>query len=293
MNAKRFSGVFPAIVTPFNSDATQVDYKSLARLLDFQIEAGVHGIVVCGSTGEAMTLSDAEYSEVLKFTVKHINKRIPVIAGVGSNNTARAVEIALVAQALGSDAVLVVVPFYNKPSQQGIFEHYKVVASKIKIPIIAYNIPGRAVANMLPETVAKLVSAGIISGLKESSGSLDQLLDTLALVREEISVLIGECSMVHAALASGAHGTISASANIIPKSFVDIFEKYQRGDFTASREAQFEALPTCRAVFAETNPVPVKAALHLAGIIDHPTVRLPLLAAQPTTVERFKKLLRV
>lgn len=283
-------GTFTALATPFSSDGLDVDYVSLGQLIEFQLGAGVNGLVVCGSTGEAATLSAAEYAEVLKQAVSIVRGRVPCIAGVGSSSTAVAVSMAKAAQESGCDAVLVSTPPYNKPSQQGIVEHFRSIKRAVGIPLVAYNIPGRAVTNIVPETVRTLVSEGLIIGLKESAGSFDQLLDILLLVRDKIAVLSGEDSMVHGCMASGGHGTISASANVIPELFLSITANALAGKWVSSLESQYSALPLIRALFMETNPVPVKAALMLKGVIKSNMVRLPLLPAAERTIARLSSL---
>ncbi|RIL11037.1 MAG: 4-hydroxy-tetrahydrodipicolinate synthase [Proteobacteria bacterium] len=293
LEAKDLRGTFSAIVTPFSADGLALDLKSLEKLLEFQLEAGVDGIVACGSTGEAATLSDVEYEQVLKHTAKIVAKRAPVIAGVNSSSTARACEIARAAAAAGMDAVLLVAPPYNKPPQSGIYEHFVRVREACGVPIVAYNIPGRCAVNITPQTIAKLGRDGIVIGVKESAGSMDQILELLLETNGKISILSGEDTLVNALIASGGHGVISAVANIIPQSFKQITRAALAGDFAAAGRTQLEILPIIKCMFSETNPIPVKTALAFRGIIAHSAVRLPLVPAQVETVEKIKKILEL
>lgn len=284
-------GTFTALVTPFSADGIQIDFSSLAQLIEFQLAAKVDGFVICGSTGEAVTLSAEEYAQVLREAVKIVGGRVPCIAGVGSSNTKSAITMAQAAEESGCDAVLVSTPPYNKPPQKGIIEHFRAIKTGVSIPLIAYNIPGRAALNILPETIVALTRQELIIGLKESAGSFDQLLDILLLLRDRIAILSGEDSLVHACMASGGHGTISASANVIPEIFVDITSAALLQKWQDSLTAQFLALPIIRALFMETNPIPVKTALMLKGVIKSNMVRLPLLPAIEGTIERLSALL--
>lgn len=284
-------GTYTAIATPFNEDASALDLKSLEKLLEFQLKGGVQGVVACGSTGEAATLTDEEYRQVVSLSVNFWKGKGTVIAGVGANSTRRAIEIAQVAEGLGADALLLVTPFYNKPSQDGLLVHFREVKRNTRLPIIAYNVPGRTGVNLMPPTVAKLVSEGLIIGVKDACGSMDQMLDTLALVRGKTAYLSGEDSLVHPAMCAGGQGVISATANIIPEIFHRLTESARKGDVEAGAQAQFDALPIVRAMFVESNPVPVKAALAMKGIIKFATPRLPLLSAQPSTCEKIKAVL--
>lgn len=286
-------GVHTAIVTPFTADASAVDYDSLSSLLAYQLENGVSGIVVCGSTGEAAALSAEEFHKVIEFVVKEVGGRVPVTAGLNANVTWKAIEQVELVQSVGVDAVLVVIPFYNKPTQDGIVEHFESIYKSTSLPLIAYNVPGRTGTNLLPVTLERLVEKKLIIGLKEASGSMDQWLDMALQVGDCVNMLSGEDSLVHAAMASRGKGTISASANIIPKSMVEITSLALEGKFEAAFDAQMFALPVIRAMFMETNPVPVKAALALRGVIAHPTTRLPLVPAAEKTVAKISELLKL
>lgn len=288
----KFEGTYTAVVTPFTSDGSKIDFKSFGNLIEFQIEAGVQGIVVCGSTGEAQTLGDSEYKDVVLFAKEAIKKRVPLISGIGASATEKAVGIASFLKESSVDGVLVVAPPYNKPPQRGIEAHFRAVHDAAKLPLIAYNIPGRASVNILPETLRKLADSGTIVSVKESSGSMDQVVDLLSMVRDRVSVLSGEDSLVLPMMVCGGRGVISAVANVIPKSFVKITSSALKGDWEMAKDAQFEALPWIRAMFAETNPIPVKTALAKMKVIDYPTLRLPLVAAASETSARIDSLLK-
>ncbi len=286
-------GTFTAIATPFSADLSSVDYNSLGDLLEFQLSAGVNGVVACGSTGEASTLSDQEYRDVVKFVRERTSGKIPCVAGIGTNSTSRAVESAKLLKELKVDAALVVNPPYNKPSQDGLIAHFREIKKSVDLPLVAYNIPGRSAVNMLPQTVATLTRERLIIGLKESTGSLDQFLDIFSLVGNTLAVMSGEDTLVHALMASGATGVISASANVIPELFLRITNNAMASEWLKARDAQYQALPIIKALFFETNPVPVKAALELKGIIRCGKARLPLLPARPDTIAKLKELLAV
>lgn len=287
---QKFAGVFTAVVTPFDVQGA-LDLKGLESIIEDQIQSGVHGIVVCGSTGEASTLSDEEYRAVVRRCVELVDRRVCCVAGIGGSSTRRAQCMAEELEQLGVDAAMLVVPPYNKPSQEGIIGHFRAVHGSTRLPLIAYNVPGRTVANMLPGTVATLAEEGTIEALKDASGSLDQFMDTAALVRDRIALLSGEDSLTHAMMASGARGVVSVAANVSPIEMVSMVSHALKGDFARSRESQFGLLPLIRALFSETNPIPVKAAVWIRGLISSPAVRLPLTPAQSTTVARLRDLL--
>jgi len=270
-----FTGCFTALVTPF-LDNSKLDLVSLERLIQFQLGAKVSGFVACGSTGEAATLTDAEYTEVIR-SVKKIASTKPVIAGVNSSSTVRAVELALLAKDAGADAILLVTPPYNKPPQAGIIEHFRAVKKATALPIVAYNIPGRAALAISTSTLVMLATEGTIEAIKDSTGNLDMQLDTMGALhlsqQNQISMLAGDDSFVTALLALGARGVISAVANIVPKEFVQMTNP---SDLEKSKNMQFELLPLIRLAFIETNPIPLKYMLKRKGIITSDTVRLPL-----------------
>ncbi len=286
-------GAYPAIVTPFTKDARDIDYRSLKRLIEHVLSGGSTGLVVCGSTGEAATLSDNEYRAVLEFVVaeaRNFNDK-KVIAGVGSSSTSRSVEMAEFAKGVGVDNVLVVTPPYNKPSQAGIAEHMRSVSDIFGSPVIAYNVPSRTGGNLLPATAVALAKEGVICAIKESSGSFDQMMDLRAQGGDILKVVSGEDSLVYAALAIGAIGTISVTANVLPNKISEMVELALAGDFERACAIQFETLPLTRALFLESNPIPVKAALEHLGIIQDSSVRLPLIQASSSTKSEIKRIL--
>ena len=284
-------GTFTAIVTPFSADGGTVDYESLRRLIEFQIAEKVDGLVVCGSTGEAATLSDEEYENVVRTACAAVKGRIPVVGGVGASSTARAVSMAQTVERAGADLVMVVAPPYNKPPQEGIIAHMREVKRAISKPLVCYNVPSRTGVNILPKTFGKMAEQGIIDAIKEASGSLDQIIETIALVGEKAPVFSGDDSLTHAVMASGGVGIISVLANVAPALVTAITGSALAGCWEKARDAQLAALPLCRAMFVETNPIPVKTALAIKGVIQTPAVRLPLVAAEPNTVEKLKSLL--
>jgi 4-hydroxy-tetrahydrodipicolinate synthase len=292
MSNKMFVGSMPALVTPFNQDATAVDYDSLDNLINVQIKAGVTGLVVCGSTGEAATLSAAEYSEVISFVVEKSKGQVPVVAGIGTNSTNSAVETTKHLCELKVDGILVVTPPYNKPPQRGVIEHFRNIKKASNgIPLIAYNIPGRSSLNLTADTIGQLAKENLIVAVKESTGNMDQVLDTIVACEDRISILSGEDSLVHAIMSSGGHGVISASQNVAPKGFVELVNANLKGDFASGAKIQMKLLPIVRAMFIETNPIPAKVGLKLQNVIKHDSVRLPLVSALESTVEKVRSFL--
>lgn len=284
-------GTFTAIVTPFGPGGGAVDFESLKALLEFQLGAGVQGIVACGSTGEAATLSPSEYLEVVRYTVKHLQGRAPCIAGVSSSSTARACEIAPELKQIGVDALLVSGPPYNKPPQAGLLEHFRSIHKSCGLPIIAYNIPSRTGVNILPETIGVLAAEGTVCAVKEASGSMDQMLDLLRTLEGKTPVLSGEDSLVAPLMSCGGSGVISASANVAPAQFKEMTDAALSGNVVAAGHVQISLLPLIRALFCEPNPIPAKTALALLGVIRSPAVRLPLVDARAETVQRLTQLL--
>lgn len=281
-------GVYTALVTPFSKDGVSVDYESFARLLSFQIKAGVHGVVACGTTGEASTLSDEEYFGVVKFVRQQTTGKLPCVAGISVSSTAQAVEMARHLAELGCDAILLAAPPYNKPTQLGLVEHVRAVQQATKLPIIAYNIPGRSAVGFAPATLGLLAREGAICGIKDSTGSIDALADTMPLLNESCQVLSGEDALTLGILAYGGTGVISASANALPQEFVALVNAWHAGEVAKARNEQLSIVRKIRMLFVETNPVPVKTALALKGIIDHPTVRLPLVPLSKDNLDKVK-----
>ncbi len=283
-------GSIVAIVTPFRDG--EIDVDSLKELIEFQIANGTHGIVPCGTTGESPTLSHEEHEYVIELTVKTVKKRIPVIAGTGSNSTEEAIRLTKFAEKVGADAALLVVPYYNKPTQEGLYRHFKHIASQVEIPIILYNIPGRTGINMAPETIAKLAKeCKNIVGIKEASGSLYQASKILHLCGMDFILLSGEDALNFPILAIGGKGFITVTANIAPKDVAELYNAYVRGDFNRARELHYKLFPLNEVMFIETNPIPVKTALGLMGKIKD-EFRLPLSPMSPNNLEKLKTTLK-
>lgn len=284
------SGSLVAIVTPFKNN--KVDYDSLTQLIEFQIAGGTHGIVPCGTTGESPTLSHDEHRDVIKHTIDIVDKRVPVIAGTGSNSTEEAINLTKYAEQAGVDAALVIVPYYNKPSQEGMFQHFKTVASSTSIPIILYNVPGRTGANMLPQTVARLKSkCSNIIGIKEASGSLIQASEILSQCGKDFLLFSGEDALNFPLLAIGARGFITVTANIVPNDVADLYNKFVAGDYNSSKNLHYKLLPLNEALFLETNPIPVKRALSLMNMIEM-GCRLPLCEMSKNNLDKLKSVLK-
>jgi 4-hydroxy-tetrahydrodipicolinate synthase len=269
-----FQGAMVAIVTPFKDG--QVDDASLRQLIEFQIANGTSGIVPCGTTGESATLSFQEHERVIEITVEQVNKRVPVIAGTGSNNTQEAIRLTQHARSAGADGALMISPYYNKPTQEGLYRHYAAVAEKVDIPIIMYNIPGRTAVNMEPSTIARLAKIENIVGIKEASGSMKQITDIIALCDERFVVVSGEDYLTYPLLCVGGKGVISVVSNIAPRDMADLCNLSLEGKFSEAQKLYYRLLPLCHALFVETNPAPVKTALFMMKKISSEEVRLPL-----------------
>ncbi|HTY21446.1 MAG TPA: 4-hydroxy-tetrahydrodipicolinate synthase [Geobacteraceae bacterium] len=268
-----FSGSIVAIVTPFRNDA--IDEESLRELVEFQIENGTDGFVPCGTTGEASTLDYEEHDRVIEIVVQQVNKRVPVIAGTGSNSTKEAIELTEHAKRIGADGALLVTPYYVKPTQEGLYRHYRAVAEAVALPQVLYNVPGRTSVNLLPETVARLAEISNIVAIKEASGSLQQASEILSLCGDRLDVLSGDDFITFPMMACGAKGVISVLANIMPKELAAQIDAFNAGDIDEARKWHLKLLRIANAMFIETNPVPVKTAVALMGKATD-EVRLPL-----------------
>jgi 4-hydroxy-tetrahydrodipicolinate synthase len=268
-----FNGAIVALVTPFRNGA--IDGKALGELIDRCISDGVSGFVPCGSTGESATLSHDEHKEAVDLTVKAVNGRVKVIAGTGSNNTLEAIELTRHAKDAGADGALLISPYYNKPTQPGIFQHYATIANAVDLPIIVYNIPGRTASNILPETIARMAEIDNIVGVKEASGNLQQIAEVARLCGPDFDLISGDDALTLPILAVGGCGVISASANVIPREMVELCRAWDVGERKPALEIHQKLLPLWSALYLETNPIPIKAALHLQGRISD-EVRMPL-----------------
>ncbi len=279
-----FKGTATALITPFLED--KVDFQSLEKLLDDQLSNGVNALVINGTTGEPTTMTHDERTAVAKFALQKVNKRIPVILGAGSNNTYTSIEYAQEAQELGADAVLIVTPYYNKATQNGIYEHYKAINDSINIPIILYNVPGRTGLNMLPTTVQRLCKLNNIVAVKEAGGSITQMMEIKHLCGDEIDLYSGDDGLIYPCLAVGGTGVISVASNIIPKYISDLTTDFFQGKFIKARDMQFEIHDLIDALFCEVNPIPVKTAAYLLGLINSDYMRLPMTKMEKVDVLR-------
>lgn len=285
-----FKGSIVAIVTPFSNG--KIDEKKLRELIEFQIKNGTFGIVPCGTTGESATLSFTEHGRVIEITIEQVNKRIPVIAGTGSNSTDEAIMLTRHARHAGADASLQVSPYYNRPTQKGLYEHFKTIANTVDIPIILYNIASRTGVNIEPETIARLArDCKNIVGVKEASGSLEQMSRIKQLCPENFDLISGDDSLTLPVLSIGGTGIISVVANIVPRDVADLVGEFQKGNIKRAREIHYKMLPLVKAMFVETNPIPVKTALGLLGMCE-PDLRLPMCPMSTENLEKLKKALK-
>lgn len=268
-----FEGTYTALITPFKGG--EIDYARLGTLVDQQIEAGVDGLVPCGSTGESATLSHDEHERVIAFVIERANKRCKVIAGTGSNSTRESVRLTRSAKEHGADGSLLIAPYYNKPTQEGLYAHHMAIADAVELPQLMYNIPGRSAVNISPETTARLSTHPNIVGVKEASGSIDQISRTLELCGKDFAVIAGDDGMTLPILALGGRGVIGVVPNIAPRETVALVKAALAGDYAKARALHFKLAPLLRALFAETNPIGIKAAMTMLGMCEG-ELRLPL-----------------
>jgi 4-hydroxy-tetrahydrodipicolinate synthase len=281
-----FRGTFVAIVTPFTDG--QIDEQGLVDLIEFHIANGTHGIVPCGTTGESATMSHEEHHRVVQLTVKTVAGRVPVLAGSGSNSTAEAIELTRHAKESGADGVLMVSPYYNKPSQEGIYQHYRAVAEAVAIPIILYNVPSRTSSNILPATVARLAEVPGIAGIKEATGDLNQVSEVIRLCPDDFAVLSGDDFTSMPTVLLGGTGVISVTSNVAPKDMAAMMDAALAGDLARAKELHYRLFPLMQAMFYDTNPVPAKKTLELMGRIKSGAPRLPLAPMNDETLARLK-----
>jgi 4-hydroxy-tetrahydrodipicolinate synthase len=270
-----FSGSLVAIVTPFKNN--KLDERAFGDLIEWQIANGTNGVVPCGTTGESATLTHEEHHRVVKLAVEIAKRRVPVIAGAGSNSTDEAISLTKHAKEAGADGALLITPYYNKPTQEGLYRHYKAVAEAVEIPLILYNIPSRTGVNMLPATVARLAVMKNIVGVKEGSGSVQQASEIAQTCGDRLTVLAGDDALTLPMMAVGAKGVITVTANVMPKEMAQLVASFLAGRIDEARQLHFKLSPLFAALFFETNPIPVKEALGMMGKID-PGLRLPLCA---------------
>ena len=284
-----FRGAFVAIVTPFIDG--KIDEQGLIDLIEFQIENGTHGIVPCGTTGESATMSHEEHHRVVELTIKTVNGRVPVLAGTGSNSTSETIELTRHAKEAGAAGALVITPYYNKPSQEGLYQHFKSVAEEVDIPIIMYNVPSRTSINMLPATVARCAEIKNIVGIKEATGNLNQISEVIRLCPDDFAVMSGDDFTSMATVAVGGTGVISVTSNVEPKSMAAMMDAALGDDMVKARELHYQLFPLMQAMFLDTNPVPAKTTLELMGKIKSATPRQPLWTIGDDALAKMKKVI--
>lgn len=283
-----FHGSMVAIITPFRNG--KVDEKAFGDLIEFHIASGTDGIVPCGTTGESATLSNDEHNRVVRLAVEVSSGRVPVIAGTGSNSTDEAIYFTKYAKECGADAALLITPYYNKPTQEGLYRHFKAIAEEVDIPIIPYNVPGRTGVNLLPSTVARLAEINNIVAVKEASGSMTQICEIYRLCGERLSILSGEDAINFPILAAGGKGMISVTANIVPEEMGAMWDAFRAGDFSRARQIHYSIFDLHQIMFIETNPIPVKTALAMMGKCTE-EMRLPLCPMAEANKEKLRQAL--
>ena len=286
----RFQGVFTALVTPFKDD--RVDEEAFRALVERQIRAGIHGLVPCGSTGEPATLSHEEHRRVIEICIEQAGGRVPVLAGAGSNNTSEAISLTQFARDAGADGALLITPYYNKPTQEGLYRHYAAIARAVDLPLVPYNVPGRTGCNMLPPVTARLAhDFPSIVGMKEATGDMMQGSELIAACPRDFCVFSGDDMTALPLLSIGGAGVISVSSNIAPDKMAAMYNAFARGDLAEARRLHHFLYPLNKAMFIESNPVPAKTALALMGLLAD-GVRLPLCPMTPDNLEALKEVLR-
>ena len=285
-----FAGSFVALVTPFKNG--KVDEPRMRDLIEWHIKSGTHGIVPCGTTGESATLSHEEHTHVVKFVVNTVKKRIPVVAGTGSNSTAEAIRLTREAREVGADGALMISPYYNRPTQEGIYQHYKAVAQAVAgFPIIFYNIPGRTGSNIEPSTMARMAEIDNIVGVKEATGSIDQVINIRLACGEKLAVLSGEDSLIFSMMSLGGKGVISTVANVAPRETAELANAGLAKQWEKAAQLQLQLIPLIRALFIETNPIPVKTALALMGKCEL-ELRLPMVQMAEGNFAKLQEVLK-
>ena len=283
-----FTGAGVALVTPFKEDGA-IDFAKLNELIDFQIENGTDAIIICGTTGESATMTHEEHLDTIRACVEHVNKRVPVVAGTGSNCTETAIYLSKEAEKIGADALLVVTPYYNKATQKGLKEHFTMVAESVSLPIILYNVPSSTGCNIQPETAVELAkTVPNIVGIKEASGNISQVVKLASLAQGCIDIYSGNDDQVIPLLSLGGKGVISVLSNVAPRQTHDMVMEYLEGDREKGVKIQLELLELCNALFCEVNPIPVKKAVELMGLCGG-TLRRPMTEIEPQNAERLKK----
>ena len=283
-------GSMVALVTPFRKG--EVDVRTLQRLVEFHIKEGTSAIVPCGTTGESATLSHEEHEQVIEVTIQAARGRVAVVAGTGSNNTQEALRLTRHAQRAGADGALLIAPYYNKPTQEGLYRHFKTVAESVHLPIVVYNIASRTGVNIEPETFGRLSKVSNIAGVKESSGSLEQMSKIKALCGDRVALLSGDDALTLPVLAIGGTGVISVVANLLPGKIARMVSAFQKGRLEEARKIHYELVPLTKVLFIETNPIPVKTAMGLMGMIEESTLRLPMCPMSDANLAKLKEVLR-
>lgn len=286
----RIEGAITAMVTPFNGNG-EVDLDGLRRNVEFQIGNGISGLVPLGTTGESPTVSDEEREEIIKAVVAAAKGRVPVIVGTGTNSTEHSIELSKQAEELGADAVLVVSPYYNKPTQEGLYRHFKAIAESIKIPVVVYNIQGRTGVNIETPTLVRMAQIPNIIAVKEASGNPAQMMDVLEQLPKAFSVMSGDDNLTLPLMSLGGRGVVSVVSNLLPRQVSEMCAAASKGDFATARRIHFEMLPIFKAAFIETNPIPIKVAMGMAGMPSG-HVRMPLCEMQPANLEKLKSVLQ-
>lgn len=281
-----FRGAYVAIVTPFKDG--QVDEETLRSLIEFQIESGTQGIVPCGSTGESATLSHEEHRKVVAITVEQVKGRVPVVAGAGSNNTAEAIALTAFAKEAGADGALHITPYYNKPTQEGLFQHFKAIAEATSFPLVPYNIAGRTAINIEPVTMARIAELPEVKAVKEASGNIGQMAEIVNLCGDKMDLLSGDDNMLLPVLGIGGKGIISVINNVVPRDLLAVTSAWEQGDVAGAQKAYYKLLPLCKAMFIETNPIPVKRTMEILGQIPDGKCRLPLCDMSPANEEKLR-----
>ena len=285
-----FKGSGVAIITPFNENG--IDFEKFKYLIEWHIKESTDAIIVCGTTGEATTMTEQEKKEAIKFTVDTVNKRIPVITGTGGNNTKTSIEMSLYAESVGVDGLLIITPYYNKTTQQGLIEHYKAIANSVSLPIILYNVPSRTGLNILPETCLELSKIENIVGIKEASGNISQVAEITRLCGDDFSIYSGNDDQIVPILSLGGKGVISVLSNVAPKLTCSITNSFFQNAINEACHYQLEALPLIHSLFAETNPIPIKEALNLSGF-NFGKPRLPLVECSANLRKILKEQLKI
>jgi 4-hydroxy-tetrahydrodipicolinate synthase len=284
-----FSGCLVAMITPFRDGA--VDEAALRRLVQFHLKNGTDGLVPCGTTGESVSMTEDEQLRVIEIVVEEVNHRIPVVAGTGTNGTAKTVKLTKAAEKVGADGALLVTPYYNKPTQQGLFLHFEAVAKETELPLVLYNVPSRTSVNLLPETVARLAKIPTVAAIKEASGSMDQVSQIIESCRPDFAVLSGDDSLTLPMLALGGVGVVSVVGNIAPAAMSELVRSYRAGNVARARELHYQLFDLCRTMFIETNPIPVKTAAGILGLCSS-EMRLPMCPISEANYKKVEAALR-